>query len=79
MVLTNLSANQSSQIGDAMQFTATLSHVRFVSSSLISLSEADLGGIAGAAGATNLGKQAAGAASSATSSNGSILFSLFGP
>lgn len=80
MVLTSVQAERSAKIGKAIHFTATIEKVTFVTSKLISLGEASmLGQVASsAAGQTDLGKQASSVAGSDTSSNGSILFNLFG-
>lgn len=80
MILTSVVANRSASIGKAIQFTATIEQVVFVTSALIKLGEGDMLGSIGAsaAGSTNLGKQATSAAGSDTSNNGSILFNLFG-
>jgi len=79
MILTSVVAERSSAIGKAIQFTAVIEKVNFVTSQLISLNEASMKDIgASAAGETNLGKQSASAASEDTSSSGSILYNLFG-
>lgn len=80
MILTSVVANRSASIGKAIQFTATIEQVVFVTSALIKLGEGDMSGSIGAsaAGSTNLGKQAASPAGADTSNNGSILFNLFG-
>jgi ABC-type protease/lipase transport system fused ATPase/permease subunit len=80
MMLTAVTANRSAQIGKAIQFTATMEQITFVTSALISLGEGDMLGDIGASasGATNLGKQATSAAGADTSSNGSLLFQAFG-
>jgi hypothetical protein len=78
MVITNVSAERSSQIGQAIQFTATITKITFVTSELISLGEANMLDAASGASNTNLGKQATSAAGDSTSSNGSILFNIFG-
>lgn len=80
MMLTSLVATRTAKIGKAIEFTATMEKITFVSSQIITLGEKDIAGLAGtsAAGATNLGKQTASGAGSDTASNGSLLFKAFG-
>lgn len=79
MALTSVVANRSREIGKAIQFSATMEEVIFATSQLITLSESQMLGNAGAraTSSTNLGKQTTSAASDETSNNGSILFNIF--
>jgi len=74
MVMVSITANRSAQIGKAIQFTAVMEKVTFVTSSLIEAA-ANAAADAVADAATDVGKQAATTASDSTSENSTILYS----
>lgn len=80
MMITNVVANRSAKIGQAMEFTATIEQITFVSSDFLDLTEGDIAGAIGASAGSNtdLGKQASKIAGDDTSNTGSILFNVLG-